>query len=321
MESADIVVIGAGPAGIAVGVEAARAGIGRTVILEKTDHPCDTIVSLYREGKRVDAVYRKVAVVPGGALSFTTKTRESFLAWMDEVIGTNRLHIRYRHEVVEVRRQRGGFQVVCANQAVFAAPFAVIAIGIFGRPVKPSYRIPPEVRDRVFFSIPDPPSSGRNILVVGGGDSAAEAACHLSRDNRVTLSYRRSEFFRINEPNLCSLNQCCNFENLETKLGTDIVGIGPDGNRVRVTYGDGEEISYDAVCYFLGGMTPRAFLEKAGAAYADGRPVVDASGESTVPGLFLAGDLVAEKGTIMAAFNSAAAVVRQIRQAAARRTG
>lgn len=318
MESAEIIVIGAGPAGIAVGVEAARAGIGRPVILEKTDHACDTIVSLYREGKRVDAVYRKVSVVPRGALSFEAMTRESFLAWMEEVIRANRLDIRCRHEVVDVRREGGGFRVVCANQAEFAAPCAVIAIGIFGRPVKPSYKIPPEVRDRVFFSIPDPPPSGRKILVVGGGDSAAEAACHLSHLNRVTLSYRRGEFFRINEPNLCTLNECCRFENLETKLGTDITGIRADGDRVRVAYSQGEEIVYDAVFYFLGGTTPRAFLEKAGVAYADGRPLVDASGESTVPGLFLTGDLVAEKGTIMAAFNSAADVVRKIRQAGTR---
>src|SRR5690554_4977554 len=66
MESAEIVVIGAGPAGIAVGVEGARAGIERIVILEKAVHPCDTIVSLYREGKRVDAVYRNVSVAPQG---------------------------------------------------------------------------------------------------------------------------------------------------------------------------------------------------------------------------------------------------------------
>jgi thioredoxin reductase (NADPH) len=317
MESAEIVVIGAGPAGIAVGVEAERAGIDRTVILEKADHPCDTIVSLYREGKRVDAVYRKVSLAPQGVLSFATKTRESFLAWMDEVITTCGLDIRYGHEVVEVRKEMGRFLVQCGNQAVIEAPFAVIAIGIFGKPVKPSYKIPADVRDRVFFSIPEQPPSGKKILVVGGGDSAAEAACFLSRSNRVTLSYRRSEFFRINEPNLCTLNQCCNFENLETRLGIDIAGISADGEQVRVAYGNGEEVSCDAVFYFLGGTTPRAFLQKAGVAYANGRPVVDAFGETSIPGLFLVGDLVAEKGTIMAAFNSAAAVVRRINRSMA----
>jgi len=169
METAEIAVIGAGPAGIGVGVEAARAGIARTAILEKAGHPCDTVVSLYREGKRVDAVYRKVSLAPRGALSFATKTRESFLAWMDEVITAYGLDIRYRHEVIEIRKEKNRFVVLCGNQAFIEAPVAVIAIGIFGKPVRPSYKIPGEVKDRVYFSIPEQPPAGKKILVVGGG--------------------------------------------------------------------------------------------------------------------------------------------------------
>lgn len=314
MEAARIAVIGAGPAGIGVGVEAARAGIPGTVILEKTGHPCDTVASLYRMGKRVDAVYRKVAVAPRGTLSFRTHSRESFLDWMAKVIGDFRLDIRYGHEVIEIIRGPEGFRLVCGNNVRVAASVVVIAIGIFGKPVRPSYPIPPEVRDRIYFSLPEKPLLGREVLVVGGGDSAAEAACHLSRMNRVTLSYRRSQFFRVNEPNLCTLNQCCSFENLKLRLGVDIAAIAPDGEKVRVSYHAGEEVAYDAIFYFLGGSTPRSFLEKAGVVYSGNRPQADQYGETAVPGLFLAGDLVAEKGTIMAAFNSAAASVEKIGQ-------
>jgi thioredoxin reductase (NADPH) len=66
MERVKVLVVGAGPAGIACGVEAKEEGIEPTVILEKTDHICDTIVRLYRPGKRVDAVYRGVDVAPIG---------------------------------------------------------------------------------------------------------------------------------------------------------------------------------------------------------------------------------------------------------------
>jgi len=295
-----------------VGVEAAAANIGVTVILEKADHACDTIVSLYREGKRVDAVYRKVAVAPQGSLSFDTMTRESFLAWMEEVITDYGLDVRYGHEVLEIIKEKNGFRITDSSGSVIEASVVAIAIGIFGKPVKPSYRIPREVRERIFFSIPDMPPAGQNILVVGGGDSAAEAACFLSRENRVTLSYRRKEFFRVNEPNLCTLNQCCNFANLQTKLGVDILGVGQAEKQVKVSFADDREELYDAVFYFLGGITPRAFLEKAGIRYRNNKPVVDKHGETNVPGLFLAGDLVAEKGTIMQAFNSAAIVVKKI---------
>jgi thioredoxin reductase (NADPH) len=313
MESAKIAVIGAGPAGIAVGTEAVRVGISGTIILEKMGHPCDTIASLYPTGKRVDSIYRKTALAPRGVLSFKTETKESFLDWMGKVIADNRLDIRYGNEAVEIKRDEDRFQILCGNNFTVAASVVVIAIGIFGRPVKPSYGIPREIRDRVYFSIPEIPPENKEVLVVGGGDSAAEAACHLSRMNRVTLSYRRSEFFRINEPNLCTLNQCCRFENLSTRLGVDIAAIAPDGERVKVNFHGGEEVSYDAIFYFLGGSTPRSFLEKAGVVYSGNRPQVDQYGETSIPGLFLAGDLVAEKGTIMAAFNSAAAAVEKIR--------
>lgn len=312
MEKSVIAVVGAGPAGIGIGVEAFHAVFPRPIILEKEDHYCNTIVSLYREGKQVDSVYRKVVVAPQGALSFTTMSRESFLSWVEGIIQENDLDIRYGHEVLEVRKENDYFVVRCSNDVFITAPMVVIAIGIFGRPVKPSYPIPAEVRKRVYFSLPSEPPQKKNLLVVGGGDSAAEAACFLSRTNRVTLSYRRSEFFRINEPNLCTLDQCCTFENLATRLGVDITGIHSEDELVAVSYTDGEKISYDAIFYFLGGSTPRAFLEKCGIAYSGNVPIMDAYGESNVSGLFLAGDLAAEKGTIMTAFNSAAAVVQRI---------
>jgi thioredoxin reductase (NADPH) len=312
MESIPIAVIGAGPAGLALGVEARRAGIAGTVIFEKAKHPCNTVVTLYRHGKRVDPVYRKIALTPMGSLSFETRSRESFLLWMDEVVADHHLDIRFSHEVLDLHKQNGRFVITCVNGTARQAEIVVIAIGVFDKPTKPSYRIPAEVKNRVFFSLPPEPPASQKVLVVGGGDSAAEAACHLSRRNRVTLSYRRSEFFRINEPNLCTVNECCTFENLETELGVDITGIRPDGEGIAVRYNDGREISYDAIFYFLGGSTPRSFLEKAGVFYTDDRPVADFHGESNIPRLFLAGDLTAEKGSIMWAFNSAAAIVQKI---------
>lgn len=312
MESTRITVIGAGPAGIALGVEASRQRISETIILEKAGHLCDTIATLYRKGKRVDAVYRKLTVKARGPLSFETTDRESFLAWMDEVVVEYGLDIRYRHEVMDIQKTGKRFQISCGNGNSFETDIVVVAIGIFGRPTKPSYPIPREVKDRIFFSLPAASPADQEILVVGGGDSAAEAACFLSRQNRVTLTYRRSEFFRINEPNLCTLNQCCTFENLRTRLGVDIAGITAHGEGLIVKYTDGEALGYDAVFYFLGGSSPRSFLERTGVSYSDNTPVVDASGESNIPALFLAGDLVAEKGSIMAAFNSATVVMEKI---------
>lgn len=100
---------------------------------------------------------------------------------------------------------------------------------------------------------------------------------------------------------------------LKSRPGTDIAAIAPDGEKIRVGFTDGKKVSYDAIFYFLGGSAPRSFLEKAGVCYSGNRPNVDQYGETDIPGLFPAGDLVADKGTIMAAFNSAAATVEKIR--------
>ncbi len=309
MEQASIVIVGAGPAGIATAVEAKEAGIGPVVLLEKKGHLCDTVVSLYHEGKRVDPVYRKVKVEPIGRLSFDTETRESFLDRMKGVAERYALDVRFWKEVQKVVPTNGAFMVTCGDGLTVRSQIVVVAIGIFGKPVKPRYPIPAEVKDKVHFSLPKTPIAKKRLLVVGGGDTAAETACFLSCENDVTLSYRRPEFFRLNEMNLCSINECSCKGTVRLMMGTDIERLEPSGDRVSVVFKDGQVLVFDAVFYCLGGMTPRVFLEGIGVEYEGERPKVDEVGETNIPRLFLAGDLVVEKGTIMAAFNSGKRVV------------
>ncbi len=309
MEQARIVVVGAGPAGIATAVEAKEAGMGPVVLLEKKGHLCDTVVSLYHEGKRVDPVFRKVKVEPIGRLSFDTETREAFLDRMKGVTERHALDVRFWKEVQKVVPTDGEFTVIAGDGLTVRSRIVVVAIGIFGKPVKPRYTIPAEVKDKVHFSLPRTPFAKKRLLVVGGGDTAAETACFLSCGNDVTLSYRRPEFFRLNEMNLCSINECSCKGTVKLMMGTDIDRLEPSGDGVSVVFKDGQVLAFDAVFYCLGGMTPRVFLEGAGVEYEGERPKVDEVGETNIPRLFLAGDLVVEKGTIMAAFNSGKTVV------------
>ncbi len=305
MEQAKIVVIGAGPAGIASGVEAKEAGIDDVIILEKKGHLCDTIVSLYHEGKRVDPVYRKVKVEPIGKLSFDTETREEFLDRIKKVVDDYGLNVRFWNEAQKVEVKDDTFVVRTGGDLEVETPVVIIAIGVFGKPVKPSYPIPKEVRDKVFFALPKTPLKGKKALVVGGGDTAAETACFLAKDNSVDLSYRREKFFRINQTNLCSLNGCCSEGTVNLMLGTDIDALEDAADMVRVRFKGGDVIEYDAVFYCLGGMTPKTFLESIGVEFDGNRPKVDECGEVNIRRLFLVGDLALQKGSIMAAFNTA----------------
>ncbi len=313
MEEARIVVVGAGPAGIATAVEAKEEGIAPVVVLEKKGHPCDTVVSLYHKGKRVDPVFRKMKVEPIGRLSFDTETREEFLDRMDRVIREHDLDIRYRNEVQKIIPGEEGFKVLTGSGLELSAPMVVVAIGVFGKPVKPGYPIPKDVKDKVFFSLPPTPLKDKKVLVVGGGDSAAETACFLAGHNDVSLSYRRPEFFRLNPVNTETLGEFCDAGKINLMMATDIEAIEAQGEKVLVHFKDGEDLLFDAVFYCLGGTTPRAFLESIGVEFDGKRPRVDEFGETNVKRLFLAGDLVFEKGSIMAAFNSARKAVEGIK--------
>lgn len=314
MEQVKIVVVGAGPAGIAAAVEAKRAGIQPVVVLEKAKHTCDTIVSLYHEGKRVDPVFRKVKVEPIGALSFDTESREEFLKRMEHVIQQEGLVIHTGQEVNKITKQGDSFVVGTTKGMQFQADVVVVAIGVFGKPVKPSYPIPAALlKDRVMFSLPKTPVEGKKVLVVGGGDTAAEAACFLAEHNKVCLSYRRPEFFRLNEINACNIKGCANKGVVELMLATDIEGLEPSETGVIVKFKDGRNIEFDMVFYCLGGSTPQVFLEGCGVEFQDNKPVIEPDGETNVKGLFLVGDLVAKTGTIMAAFNSAKTAMDGIR--------
>ena len=304
MEQARLVIIGSGPAGIATAVEAKEAGIEPVVILEKKGHICDTVESLYHEGKRVDPVYRKIKVKPLGKLSFDTETREEFLERMKKVVEENSLDVRFWNEAQKIVQQDGEFHVFTGDNLEIKTPVVVISIGIFGRPVKPRYKIPKEVKENIFFSLPKTPIKNKKVLVIGGGDTAAETACFLTENNDVTLSYRRAEFFRLNELNLCNVDKCKCEGIIKLMMGTDIEALEPEGEGVLVHFKDGEDIRFDAVFYCLGGMTPQTFLEGVGVEFDGKMAVVDEYGETNIERLFLAGDLVIKKGTIMAAFNS-----------------
>ncbi len=313
MEKVKIAVVGAGPAGIASAVEAKANGIDPVVVFEKAETFCDTIQRLYRPGKRVDAVYRKVEVEPEGICRFETESKEEFLKRMENYIKEYGLDIRYKSEVTGIERSEEGYKIRVGSEFVAVSPIVIIAIGIFGKPRKPDYPIPKEVKDRVFFEAPSECPSARRVLVVGGGDTAAETACFLTEGcEEVLLSYRRPKFFRINPTNLENLERKAKEGKVKLMLNTDIESLEPHPEGVKVNFKDGSSVVVERVYYCLGGTTPAGFLRSVGVEFKDGRPVIDEYYETNLPGVFLAGDIAVEKGSIMLAFNTAHRVIKRI---------
>lgn len=305
-----ITIVGAGPAGIAAAVELKAKGINDFLVFEKGRDICSTIRRLYHEGKRVDKIYKGLHLKSQGLCNFETETKEAFLERMRGYVEKYNIPIQFNTKIDEIKKINDFFILTSESCPVAESFIVIIATGVFDRPNMPSYPIPEEIRHKVFFKLPKELPKDEKVLVVGGGNSAAETACLLSGGCQVFLSYRREKLFRINEENLKELEK--RKGKIKFLLGTDIERLEPDGNQVKVIFKNGLSESFSKIFYCLGGSTPKEFLKNIGIEFINNRPKIDEYGESNIKRIFLIGDIAVEKGSIMYAFNSAHRVINRI---------
>jgi thioredoxin reductase (NADPH) len=319
----DLIIIGAGPGGIALAAEAQASGIkqSETLILEKAATHNWAIRKLYPEQKLTTANYKGFQPRCEGLLCIGDMNKSETIAYFDRIIEDYKLNLQYGAEVYAMRPLddvSGARFRVESSKGIYETRVLAIGIGIFGRPNKPKeYRFPPALRERLLFDITSQKIEGEEVLVVGGGDTAAEYVEYLRKQgNRVTLSYRGSEFKRLNEQNRATLLEMEERGEVEILRGSNITEVETDTGRPRVVLKEEQYAprTFDRVVYALGGTTPTNFLRMLGIKFDDEGPVFKESGETDVPGLFLIGDLVVGKtgGSIITAFNSAVHAMRSI---------
>jgi thioredoxin reductase (NADPH) len=316
----ELLVIGAGPGGIALAAEATARGIdaSQILILEKGHTHNWAIRQFYPEQKITTANYKGFEAKCEGLLCLSNMTKAQTIEFFDKVIGDYKLNIKYDAEVFGIERVDDSYFRVRTSSGVFEGKVLGVAIGILGRPNKPKdYTFPPSLRQRLLFDITSVAISDEDILVVGGGDTAAEYVQYLqAAGNRVTLSYRQKEFVRLSDPNRNSLLALEQRNAVEIMRGTNIKRIEDADGRPLVVFQE-EDIPprvYDRVVYALGGTTPVNFLRTLGIAFDHDGPIFDEAGATNVPGLYLLGDLVVGKkgGSIITAFNSAVRAMKRI---------
>ncbi|MEO8188726.1 MAG: NAD(P)-binding domain-containing protein [Acidobacteriota bacterium] len=315
----DILIIGAGPAGIALAAEARAAGVGpgRILVLERAPEHSWIIRKYYPPSKPVLANYKGIDAKCEGVLCIPDLTREQTLTYLDAAIRDSGAQVRYQEEVFRIGSEPDERLRVESTGGVFLARVVVIAIGILGRPAKPSYPIPGSVKARILFDVTSEELSGQDLLVVGGGDTATEYCQFLvQQGNRVVLSYRGATLSRPNPINRDSVLALARQGKLELRLSSDVTGLEAAEEKVCVRFGGTEQplLAVDRVIYALGGTTPQNFLKSAGIEFDGPQPKLTERFGTSVPGLFLAGDLTAGRtgGSIILAFNTAAAAMRQI---------
>ena len=319
----DMVIIGAGPGGIALSAEACAEGIepGQILLLEKAEHHNSAIRQLYPEQKLTTANYKGFEAKCEGLLCIKDMSKLETIEYFDKIIDDYHINIKYGAEVYGMERINdvdGARFRVSSSKGTFDSKVLAVAIGIFGRPNKPKdYSFPPSLRQRLLFDITSVSIRDESVLVVGGGDTAAEYVQYLNAAaNRVTLSYRQADFTRLNDQNRARLLDLEERKEAEILRSTNILRIEEDSGRPHVVFRE-EAVSarvFDRVIYALGGTTPTNFLRTLGIAFNDEGPIFDEAGATNVPGLYLLGDLVVGKkgGSIITAFNSSVRAMKRI---------
>ncbi len=308
-----LVIIGAGPAGISLAVEARAAGVPKEkiLILEKAEAHSWVIRSLYPDKKLVTANYKGQKGVCHGVMCMPDMDKADTLNLLDNAIKNTGVEVHYQEEVSKIasfhENGKNRFEIE-TSKGLYESENVAIAIGIFGRPRKPSYKIPKDLRKRVHFDVTSFDTRDEHILVVGGGDTASENVQFLHEvGHQVELSYRGKDFHRMNPINKQSilLLETQGEVTLLRETNIEKVTVSDEGKPV-VHFKEIEPRTYDRIVYSLGGTTPQNFLKVIGITFTEDSPDIDEYGETGIKGLFLCGDLSLGKkgGSIVSAFNA-----------------
>lgn len=302
----DIAIIGGGPGGIGTAIEAAVHGLKNILLIDKADNHSSTIRKFYKDNKRVDKDWKGQAVKVEGNISFLDGTKETTLDFFDQLLDEEKIDTAFNTEVESVIRSGKDnlFLITTAKQS-FRARAVVVTIGKMGKPNKPSYKIPPSIKKYVNYNL-DKCSEGEKILVVGGGNSAAEYAYELADENNtVTLVYRKPEFTRLNPENEDILRRYNGEEKLRLRMNTDIDNLENEHDKIKVNFTDGHSTIYDRIIYAIGGTSPVDFLKKCDIDVDEkNKPIYDEHYRTNVPCLYVAGDITFNTGgSIASALN------------------
>jgi thioredoxin reductase (NADPH) len=318
-----ILIIGAGPGGISMAAEARASGIEKEdiMVFDKASEHSYVIRSMYPETKKVTANFKGIKAVCHGAMCLPDTDKKGTISYMDKVIESAGIHVQYNEEVQKVLSigtdEKPLFEVK-TNTGTYYSMTVIVAIGVFGKPNKPSYNLPNDLRKSIYFDVNSFEAHNENILVVGGGDTASEYAQFLIEfGNKVSLSYRRDSFTRMNPVNNESalLLEDCGRLKILWSSNINKVSVSKN-NKPQVHFKEEKHPTqeYDKIVYALGGSTPENFLSTIGIEFIGKTLEVNENHESKTKGLFVAGDLASGKkgGSIVAAFNASRIVMNYI---------
>ncbi len=256
----DVVIVGAGPAGLAASLGAMKAGL-RFVTIEQDS--LGGTVAHFPRGKLVMTRPAELPIV--GQMKFTETTKEILLEFWQGVESQTGLQVNYKERVTGiVQRPDGQSFEVQTDKSVYASRAVLLAIGRRGTPRQ--LGVPGEEMSKVVYRLIDPEQyRGQHVLVVGGGDSALEAAHSIADQpgTTVTLSYRSAAFSRAKPKNRDKVAQMSAADQMNVLLSSNVREIRQDAVAIEA---DGQIliVPNHAVIVCAGGILPTGFLKDIG---------------------------------------------------------
>ncbi len=258
----DLLIIGAGPAGLSAALAAKQKNM-RYLVLEQ-----DTIGGTVAHYPRGKVVMTAPAVLPlVGKFRFREASKEALVEFWQAVVKDQQLEINTGQRVIDVRKTDAGFTVGTESNAgseQLTAATVLLTMGRRGTPRK--LGVPGEDQSKVVYRLVEPEQyKGCRVLVVGGGDSALEAALAVAGqpDTTVILSYRGDGFSRAKAKNRDAIAAADNTGDITVLLQSQVLEIKPDTVILQTSKGQ-ETFDNDIVIVCAGGVLPTPFLKKIG---------------------------------------------------------
>jgi thioredoxin reductase (NADPH) len=276
----DVCIVGAGPGGISASLRAIENHLSY-VTLEQ-----DEFGGTVAKYPRQKLVLTSPVEFPGyGRFRKLEISKEELLSFWKTISRRTDLKVRTHEKVDGVARGQDGLFTVTTPKGQYRARAVVLALGRRGTPRK--LGVKGEELPKVMYSLIEADAyTGARILVVGGGDSAVEAAVGLAyqKGNRVTLSYRKEAFSRIKERNAQKIQEAIRKGSVRAIFNSNPVEIRERSIVLEVS-GKSEEIPNDHVFVFAGGVAPNEFLVKAGVQIGTRDLTKEARAEAKMKGL------------------------------------
>ncbi|MEQ1773291.1 MAG: NAD(P)-binding domain-containing protein [Burkholderiales bacterium] len=255
----DVVIVGAGPAGIAASLAARKLGLN-FVTVEQEDSLGGTTYH-YPRNKIVMTAPMSLPII--GSIKVREISKESLMELWTGVLEKVQMPIHFNERMEDIIKDGNGFEVRTVKGSYRTAS-VLLAIGRRGVPRK--LGVPGEGLPKVVYRLIEAEQyQKQHVIVVGGGDSALEAALDLSNEpgTSVTLSYRGAAFNRVKLKNRKRLEEAIASGQLNLMLESQIDEIAT--KQIKLRKGNAvKELPNDAVIVCAGGELPTPFLKKIG---------------------------------------------------------